>query len=131
MNWSLILRLSLFGLVMAVGTVFLIPSSIEPLFWLAIFIASAYFIAVRSGGRAFLHGLCLGLANSVWMTGIHVLLFRQYVDRHPQEAQMMQSMPLVEHPRLLMLLTGPVVGFISGLVIGVFAWIATKIVRRR
>ena len=83
------------------------------------------------GGRAFLHGLCLGLANSVWMTGIHVLLFSQYVGRHPQEAQMMQSMPLMQHPRLLMLLTGPVVGFISGLVIGVFAWVATKIARRR
>ncbi len=42
MNWKLILQLSLFGLAMAVGTVFVIPSNVEPLFWLAIFAVCAY-----------------------------------------------------------------------------------------
>jgi hypothetical protein len=35
MNWKLILQLSMLGLVMSLATVFLIPSSIEPAFWLA------------------------------------------------------------------------------------------------
>ena len=130
MNWSLIFRLSLFGLLMAIGTVFFIPSSIEPILWLAIFIICAYVIARKSGGRPFLHGVFLGLANSVWMTGGHVLLFKQYVEHHQKEMEMMQSMPLQTHPRLLMLLTGPVVGLISGVVIGLFSWIASKFVKR-
>lgn len=129
MNWSLVFRLSLFGLAMAIATVFFIPSTIEPLFWLAIFLVSAYLIARQTAARRFLHGLCLGLANSVWMTGGHVLLFQQYIERHAQEAQMMSSMPLPTHPRVMMLMTGPVIGFVSGLVIGVFAWVAGKFVR--
>jgi hypothetical protein len=32
MDWKLILGLSLFGLAMAIATVFVIPSSIEPVF---------------------------------------------------------------------------------------------------
>src|SRR2546426_4238331 len=56
MDWLLILTLSLFGLAMAVATVFVIPSNIEPLFWLVIFIVCAYLIAKRAPGRPFLHG---------------------------------------------------------------------------
>ena len=35
-DWKLIFRLSLFGLAMAIATVFAIPSNIEPAFWLVI-----------------------------------------------------------------------------------------------
>ena len=45
MNWKLIFQLSLFGLAMGVATVFLIPSTVEPLFWLVVFAISAYAIA--------------------------------------------------------------------------------------
>ena len=45
MNWKLIFGLSLFGLAMAIATVFVIPSKIEPFFWLAIFIICAIVIA--------------------------------------------------------------------------------------
>jgi hypothetical protein len=130
MNWTLILTLSLFGLAMGVATVFVIPSNIEPLFWLAIFVVSAYLIAKRAPGRPFLHGLCVSLVNSVWITAAHVLLFNSYISRHPQEAAMMSSMPMPDAPRLMMLMTGPVIGLLSGVVLGLFAWVATKLVRR-
>jgi len=45
MNKKLIFRLSIFGLAMAFATVYFIPSNIEPLCWLAIFILCAYLIA--------------------------------------------------------------------------------------
>jgi len=131
MNWRLILQLSLFALVMGVGTVFLIPSTIEPLCWLVIFGISAYFIARRCANRYFLHGVVLGVVNSLWVTGAHVLLFAQYIARHPREAAMAASMPLPTHPRLMMVLTGPVIGLVSGIVIGVFAIIARRLVAGR
>lgn len=127
MNWKLIFQLSLFGLAMGVATVFVIPSKIEPAFWLVIFLICAYLIAKRSPGMYFLHGLLLGLANSVWITAAHVLLFDAYIARHAQEAAMMQSMPA--SPRLMMALTGPVVGLISGVVLGLFALVAGKLVK--
>jgi uncharacterized membrane protein len=43
---------------------------------------------------------------------------------------MMDSMPLANHPRLLMVLTGPVIGVISGLVLGLFAVVARKFVKK-
>lgn len=131
MNWTLILKLSLFGLAMSIATVFVIPSTIEPAFWLAIFLICAYVIARQSPGLHFLHGLAIGLVNSVWMTSGHVLLFSQYVARHPQEAAMMASMPLPTHPRLMMVITGPIVGVISGVLLGLFALIFGKFVGRK
>ena len=131
MNWKLVFQLSMFGLAMGIATVFVISSTIEPLFWLAIFVICAYIIAKQAAGRYFLHGLFVSLVNSFWITSAHVLLFQQYIDRHPQEAAMMASMPLPTYPRLMMLITGPVIGLVSGVVLGLFAFVASKIVGRR
>jgi hypothetical protein len=129
MNWKLIFQLSLFGLAMALATVYFIPSGIEPICWVFIFVICAYLIAKNCTSKYFLHGFFVSLLNSVWITAAHVLLFKNYISSHPQEAVMMQKMPLPDHPRLMMLMTGPVVGIISGLVLGLFAFIASKFVK--
>ena len=43
---------------------------------------------------------------------------------------MMKSMPLADAPRRMMAITGPVVGLISGVTIGLFALGAGKLIRR-
>lgn len=129
MNWKLIFGLSLLGLAMAIATVFVIPSNIEPVFWLAIFLVCAFLIARKRPDRHFLHGLLVGIVNSVWVTGAHILFFSQYIANHPKEAAMMTTMPLPNHPRLMMACVGPIVGVISGLIIGLFALVAGKIVK--
>jgi uncharacterized membrane protein len=129
MNWKLIFQLSLFGLAMGIATVFVIPAKIEPAFWLVIFLICAYLIAKRSVGMHFVHGLLVGLVNSVWITSAHVLFFDAYVARHAQEAAMMQNSPLHVSPRLMMAITGPVVGLLSGVILGVFALVAGKLVK--
>lgn len=131
MNWKLIFQLSLFGFAMAISTVYWIPSRTEPLFWLAIFIICAYMIARNCADKFFLHGLFVSLLNSIWITVTHILLFNSYVANHPQEAEMMTKMPFPTHPRIMMLLSGPVIGFISGLVLGLFAFVASKIWKSR
>jgi len=108
--------------------VFLIPSKIEPTFWLAIFIVCAYFISKQTE-KPFFHGLLLGLANSLWITASHLLLFNQYLANHPREAAMMISMPLPDSPRVMMALIGPVVGLVSGVIIGLFALAARKFLK--
>jgi hypothetical protein len=127
MNWKLIFQLSLFGLAMAIGTVFVIPSTVEPIFWLLIFIFCAWLIAKKVRGRYFLHGFLTSLMNCVWITAAHVLLFEQYMARHPDEAQMMAQLDFVS-PRTLMALTGPVIGIVSGVVLGTFSVIAAKLI---
>lgn len=129
MKWKLIGLLSLFGLAMGVATVLVIPSNVEPICWLVIFLFCAYVIAKSSPGMHFLHGLLLGLANSVWITAAHILLFDQYLARHGREAAMMNSMPLSGSPKLMMGIVGPVVGLISGVILGLFAFVAGKLVK--
>jgi uncharacterized membrane protein len=130
MNTNLIFKLSLFGLAMSIATVYIIPSKVEPLFWLVIFIYCAYTIATQCTGRYFLHGFLVSLLNSVWITAGHVLLFSRYMANHPDEAAMMANMPMPEHPRLMMLLTGPVAGVFFGLILGLFSFVASKMVKK-
>jgi hypothetical protein len=127
MSWKLIFALSMFGLAMGIATVFVIPSKVEPIFWLVIFVVCAVIIAMRSPGKYFLHGLCVSLVNSVWITAAHVALFDTYVASHAQEAAMAKNMPVP--PRVAMLLTGPVIGLVSGLVLGLFSFVASKLIK--
>jgi hypothetical protein len=126
MNWRLVALLSLFGLAMGIATVFLIPANVEPVFWLLIFMLCAVVIARRCTQKHFLHGLCVSIANSVWITAAHVAFFETYLAHHQREAAMSASM---SSPRLMMLATGPVVGVVSGLVLGLFAFIASRFIK--
>ena len=124
MNWKLVLQLSLFGLAMGIATVFAIPSNLEPLFWLAIFVVCAAIISKQCRKWFFLNGLMVSLVNSAWVTSAHVLLFNSYRAGHTSEMTMMAGLPMGDSPRLLMILMFPVVGIVSGLVLGLFSYAA-------
>jgi uncharacterized membrane protein len=128
MNWKLILQLSLIGMAMAIGTVYFIPSNIEPAFWLVIFLLCAYLIAKKCSEKYFLTGLLVSLVNCVWITSVHVILFDAYAANHPEEIAMT---PEGISPRMMMLVAGPIVGVVSGLVLGLFAFIASKIRKKK
>jgi len=132
MNWKLILQLSLLGLVMAFGTVSIIPEKIEPACWLVIFFFCAYIIAKKCTEKYFLHGFVLSLFNCVWITVIHTSYYTTYILHHADmsPAQMHMPAPMLTHPRELMLITGPIFGVVSGLFQGLFAFIASKIVKK-
>lgn len=131
MNWKLIFQLSLFGLAMAIATVFWIPSTVEPFFWLVIFIFCAYTIAKRTHGKYFLHGFMVSIFNSVWITASHIIFYNQYIPNHPQEMEMFSKMGSSADPRMMMLLVGPVFGIIFGLILGLFSFIAGKLVKKQ
>jgi uncharacterized membrane protein len=116
---------------MAFATVSLIPEKFEPVFWLGIFIFCAYVIARVCNGRYFLHGFCVSLVNSIWITAAHIIFYSTYIAHHPNAEKMGQSMPMQSHPRLLMLLMGPLFGIAFGLILGLFTFIASKIVSKK
>jgi hypothetical protein len=128
MNWKLVFQLSLFGLAMAIATVYVIDSSIEPFVWLIIFVFCAWVMARRLPNRHFVHGLMIGIVNSLWVTSAHIILFDTYVASHVKELESLQQLPL--SPRIMMACTGPVIGVVSGLVLGLFAFIAAKIIKQ-
>jgi len=117
---------------MSVGTVYLIPSSAEPYCWLVIFIICAYIIAKQCTSKYFLNGFLTSLTNCVWITGAHILFFTDYAAHHAEEMKMSAANPfMADHPRLMMLIFGPVVGIASGLVLGLFAFLANKILNKK
>ncbi|HSY76096.1 MAG TPA: hypothetical protein VK890_04525, partial [Bacteroidia bacterium] len=67
MNLKLILALSLFGLFMALATVYFIPSNVENFLWPVIFIICAYLVAKNAPGKYFLHGFLTSLVNCIWI----------------------------------------------------------------
>lgn len=130
MNWKIIFGLSLFGLVMAFSTIYFIPSNVEIYCWLAIFVLCAYLIARYAPSRPFWHGFLVSLCNAVWVTAVHIILFDIYLANHAREARMMSKISMADHPQLMLLATGPIIGVLSGVVLGFFALIARKLVKK-
>ena len=129
MNYKLIVALSMFGLAMGIATVFVVPSNVEPLFWLVIFVICAVIIARAQVPRPFLHGLGVSIVNSVWITAAHIIFYDTYIASHAQETQMLAGSSLPG--RVMMLITGPIIGVLSGLLLGLFALIASKLIKPR
>jgi hypothetical protein len=127
LNRKLIVALSGFGLAMGLATVFLVPSHLEPFFWIVIFLFCAVVIARKQPDRPFVHGLLTSILNSVWITAAHVVFFSSYIAHHQQEAAMMARGAM--SPRVMMLATGPVVGLLSGLILGLLALAASKLIK--
>ncbi len=132
MNWKIVIQLSVFGLIMAFGTVSLIPEKVEPAFWLIIFIFCAWVIAKTCSGKYFLHGFLVSMINSIWITAVHIFFRATYVAHHPNVAEMSSGMPsfMLIHPRLAMVIMGPVFGLMFGIILGIFSLIASKIVKK-
>jgi hypothetical protein len=125
MNWKLIFLLSLFGLAMAIASLFGL-GAFEPLLWLVIFIIYAWVIAKNCTRRYFLHGFLVSVVNSIWITAAHAIFFSMYITNNPQ---MNPSLPPGINPRLLMIVMGPIFGVLFGVVAGLFAWVGSKIVK--
>jgi len=130
MNWKLIFGCSLFGLAMAPLTVFIIPGKIEPAFWLPVFIICAWLVAKNASGRYFLHGFLISMVNSVWISSAHILFFDNYMKLNPEMWQMNMKMPMPEHPRMMMLMMALLFGAAFGIILGLFSFIASKIVKK-
>ena len=130
MNWKLIFQMSLFGLIMAFGTVSLIPERTEFIYWIVIFVFCAFVIARQRTHKQFLHGFWLSMVNSVWITCAHIYFYRTYAAKHPDVASMGTNMHLLaSHPRLLMLILCPVFGAAFGVLQGLFAFLVSRFVK--
>src|SRR5579872_3557512 len=133
MNWKLIFGLSLFGLAMALSTISVIPEgAVEMCCWIAIFIICAVIVARDAPGRYFLHGFLVSIFNCVWITSAHIIWSDTYLLHHAMEVANYKTMNDKMHLTLTqaMLIMGPVVGIISGLILGLFAFIASKLMKR-
>jgi hypothetical protein len=126
MNWKLVLELGALGIAVGFATVFFVPTQVEPLLWLIVFLPSAYVIARCTARLRFLHSLVVGLLDSLLKTTVHMMFFGSYVARHSQEIAMIRKMTTAVSPRQLIVLSSPVWGLVYGTVIGLLALLFGK-----
>jgi len=127
MNWKLIIQLSFFGLIMAFATISLIPYKIEPAFWLVIFVFSAYVIAKVCTGKYFLQGFIVSLINCLWITLAHFWFYDSYAANHADVVAMYTG----NHQRQKLLEFAPIFGVACGIIQGLFAFVASKMVKKK
>src|SRR5437879_1270629 len=120
MNWKTIFALSLFGVAMAIASLFGLTRGIEPLLWLGIFIFYAWWIAKHCAGKYFLHGFLVSVLNGVWIALIHAAFFSTFIRNNPEMVASFQKFPLPITLRVFNLIVGPIVGALFGVVAGLF-----------
>ena len=123
MNWKLIFYLSLIGIAMAVLTVSVIPSTLEPVIWLAIFFFYGWVITSRvAKGKYFLHAFFVSVLNGVWIGLIHAALHDTYVQNHVDEVRQFGDAGPVG-----MMWMGPLFGAAFGIISGLISMLVGKI----
>ncbi len=130
MNWRLILFLSLLGIVLGIASVFGFTSGREWLAWLCIGVYSGWKFARRSREELFLHGFYLGILTGCFSSVIQALFVSAYLANNPRMVEALNALPQGLHPAAVVLIMGPIIGTVSGVLFGVLAVIIGKLVRR-
>jgi hypothetical protein len=131
MNWKLIFILSIFGVAMGFGTLW-IPSKLEPLLWLIIFIFCAWSLVNNIEKKAFLNGFLLGMANCAWTSVIRINFANIYLAHHSKEAEQYFKMQMQSGGAIWqwLLFTNIISGLMSAVVLGIFTVVAAAILRK-
>lgn len=120
MNWTLVALLALPGLMMGLLSVKGHTRGIEPYLWLVLAVFATLVIARTAGERYFLHGLAVGIAWGVLNGLVAAGLFSVYAQHNPEVMQRMQSGGAKIAPQALFLMSAPLIGLATGLVLGLF-----------
>ncbi len=126
MNWTIILLLSSFGLVIGLLSINGYTQKIEPLLWLFFGIIAALILSRNIDTRTFFHALLVGLFWGILNGIIQSAFFEQYLANNANLQERFKQSSFIQ-PRYLVLLIGPVIGMITGLVLGGLTLLVKKI----
>lgn len=127
MNWQLILTLSLLGVVVGLVSVFGFMGRLIWLLWLCVGGFCAWQFARKTRRYLFLHGFYLGIFIGVCASWVQAIFLPTYLSNNPGMAETFNGLPHNLNPALVLLIMGPIVGTVSGVVIGLLAIIAGKV----
>lgn len=117
MNWTIILLLSSFGAVMGALAVKGFTQKIEPFLWLCFSIATALVISKNIDQKPFLHGLFIGIIWGILNGLFQASFFDSYFANNPSLQKNFDKITFMQ-PRYFPLITGPVIGAVTGVVLG-------------
>jgi hypothetical protein len=127
MNWHLIFRLSLLSIVTGFASVLGLTRSYEWLMWLCVGVLCAWLFAKKTREELFLHGFYLGIFIGIFNSSIQAVFISAYLSNNPGMVEALNALPQNLHPAAVVLIMGPIIGAFSGVVFGVLAAIAGKL----
>lgn len=126
MYWKTIFFLSFFAILMGFLSVFGVIPDFEWLMWLVIAIVSGYVLNEQTKKLLFTHAVVTGIIMGVFNAVIQSVLFDTYLLTDPR-IEGLSQWPTTIEPQYFLLMAGPFIGIVYGLVIGLFALIFNKI----
>ena len=129
MNWKLIVSLSGFGLAMGIASVLGFTRGVEGVLWLIIGLVCAVWIARTTLAKQFLHGFMVGLIGGAIAPLIQVIFFSAYLSNNPETTEQFAQVPVGLSVRSFILVMTPIIGILSGVVLGLLAWAVSKIIK--
>lgn len=123
--------LTLFGVLMGLASVFGYTQSNEWLYWLVIAVISGFVIAKVADRQIFVKSVVVGLFMGIFTGVIQSVLFDKYLENNPQSLDGFKEIPLSLAPQFVVLFTGPFIGIVFGLFIGLIAIIIDKITGKK
>lgn len=126
MDWKVIVILSGLGLIMGLLSVKGFTGKLEPFLWLLFGIAVSLVLSKNIDDRVFFHGLLIGLAWGALNGLTQSVFFDTYITNNPQLQEGFQKTTFMP-ARYFVLTTGPVIGLITGLVIGGLSLLLKKV----
>lgn len=128
MNWILVGLLGSLGLVTALLSTHGYTRGIEPFLWLILGVFAALVVARVAGQRYFLHGLAIGLCWGALNGLTQAALFATYMANNPESARQFGDSGPPIPPRLMFLVMGPLIGLVTGVVLGGLCWAGHRVV---
>ena len=125
MDWKLVLLLSGIGIIMGILSVRGFTQKIEPFLWLLFGIATSLILS-KNIEQPFLHGLLIGIGWGVLNGLIQSSFFDTYFANNPSLQKTFQKQAFVE-ARYFVLLAAPVIGLITGLILGGLSLLLKKL----
>lgn len=129
MNWVLVGLLSVPGAMMGLLSVRGHTRGIEPYLWVVLGVFASLVVSRTSGGRMFLHGLAVGIAWGALNGVVAAALFDTYSRHNPEVVARFAARAGGPPARLMFLMAAPVVGLVTGLVLGGMCWVASLWIR--
>jgi hypothetical protein len=126
MDWKVIIILSAIGLIMGLLSVKGFTQKLEPFLWLLFGIATSLVLSKNIDHKTFLHGLLIGLAWGIINGLTQSVFFDTYITNNPSMQQNLQKTTFVQ-PRYFVLMTAPIVGLVTGLVLGGLSLLLKKV----
>lgn len=118
--------LTLFGVAMGLASVYGYTQSYEWVYWLVIALISGAVIARVADRQIFVKSVVVGLFMGIFAGVIQAAMFDTYLANNPRSLDGLKQIPMSLEPQYVLLFTGPFIGIVFGLFIGLIAILFDK-----